>query len=249
MSDFNENIDYIESYFKNQLNDSEKKQFEERCIEDKAFARQVALFITAEEGIRQKLLHEKMQDWPEKESNTERAETVPLRKIPILKWLPYASAACVLIAVAIYFSFRAEAPRQLADTYIANHLTLLSQTMNASGDSLQLAIAAYNNKDYNKALQFFQNIYAAHPENVNAKKNIGLVYLLTKNYDKALQQFDELAGMKGLYRNPGLFLKAVTLLERNTPEDKSLAKQLLEQVIAENLEGSKEAAIWLKNWQ
>lgn len=65
------------------------------------------------------------------------------------------------------------------------------------------------------------------------KKFIGLVYLVTNNYDKVLQQFEELATRKDLYRNPGLFLKAVTLLNRNREGDKAQAKGLLERVVNE----------------
>jgi hypothetical protein len=45
-----------------------------------------------------------------------------------------------------------------------------------------------------------------------------------------------------------LFLKAVTLMQRNKQGDKEKAKQLLEQVKDQNLEGSKEAEEWLRKW-
>ncbi|MEJ7681330.1 MAG: hypothetical protein WKG06_26465 [Segetibacter sp.] len=61
MSDSEE---YIDAYFKQQLNTDEKRQFEERCLQDDAFARKVALFITVEEGIRQKLLNQKNNNGP-----------------------------------------------------------------------------------------------------------------------------------------------------------------------------------------
>ena len=54
---------HVVAYFKRQLSDAEMKQFEERCVHDAVFARQVALFISTEEGIRQQLLDEKKQQW------------------------------------------------------------------------------------------------------------------------------------------------------------------------------------------
>ncbi|MEJ7681331.1 MAG: hypothetical protein WKG06_26470 [Segetibacter sp.] len=65
---------------------------------------------------------------------------------------------------------------------------------------------------------------------------------------KLLQQFDELAERKDLYINQGLFLKAITLLQRNGQGDKAQAKALLERVARENAAGSKEAKKWLEKW-
>jgi tetratricopeptide (TPR) repeat protein len=237
---------YAEAYFSRQLSSAEMKQFEERCIQDAVFARQVAMFISMEEGIRQQLLEEKKQQWRAISTNKGTTTVAPVRKLAIRKWMMYAAAACVLVAVALIFTFRSASPQQLADEYLTQHYTYLSQTMNVSSDSLQQGIAAYNNKDYNKALQFFEAVYQSHPANSKAKKNIGLVYLHTKQYDKALQQFEELANTPGLHENSGLFLMAITLLERNKSGDEGRAKELLQQVVQQKTEGSKEAAKWLK---
>ena len=243
----NNSDEYIEAYFRNTLSDIEKKQFEERCVEDETFAREVALYITVSEGIRQKLLDQKKQQWNDDEGVKNNKNTAG-KKITFRMWFPYAAAACILIAVMLIFIPGTETPHRLANEYVSSHFTYLSQTMGSSKDSLQQGIAAYNNKDYNNALHLFEKIYQSHPENGNAKKYVGLVYLITKNYDKALQHFEELANRSDLYGNPGLFLKAATLLERNKQEDKAQAKQLLERVVSENGEGSREAKKWLEKW-
>jgi tetratricopeptide (TPR) repeat protein len=154
---------------------------------------------------------------------------------------------CLAVAL-VYFFTSSDTPQKFADNYIKNNYSQLSQNMDASTDSLQQGIAAYNKKDYDKALLLFQNVYNTHPDNSDAKKYIGFVHLVRKDYDKALVHFDELAQKKGLFSNPGLFLKALTLLERNKENDKATAKKLLEQVMQENLEGKKEAEDWLKKW-
>lgn len=248
MSDINENIEYIESYFKNRLNSAEKQEFEQRCVNDEVFAGQVALYITAEEGIRQNLLQQKKKHWQTNDDGSETAAIVPLNRRRIQQWLPYATAACFVIALVLYFVFRVETPAALADTYVKKNYAFLSHRMNASKDSLELGKAAYNNKDYNTALQIFSKINQLHPEDGEVKKYVGLVYLVTKDYDRALQHFNELAAMKDQYQNPGLFLKAIALLERNRPADKTEAKQVLEQIVKENKEGKREAEYWLEKW-
>jgi predicted Zn-dependent protease len=118
--------------------------------------------------------------------------------------------------------------------------------MDGAPDSLQTAIAAYNSTDYQKALLLFNALQISHPGNSEEKKYAGLCYLVTKSYDKALQQFDELHNMPNVFSNEGDFLKAVTLLQRGAPGDELQAKQLLQRVVNENEEGSATAKTWLK---
>lgn len=235
-----EQSEYIEAYFEKQLSGAERKQFEERCVQDRVFAKEVAFYISSREAIRQELLEQKKVLWASGAVNS--------RKMTIRIWLPYAAAACVILFFALYFLYSSSAPERMASKYIQENLSQLSQSMDASPDSLQQGIAAYNNKDFNTALQLFENLYKSHPENNNALKYAGLVYLSIKNYDKAIRMFDELAGKKGLYSNPGLFYKAIALLQRNKGTDEDQAKQLLEKVVSQQSDGSTEAVKWLKEW-
>src|SRR5437763_13627511 len=113
--DMNDIETYAEAYFKRQLSDAEIKQFEERCIHDTAFARKIALYISTEEGIRQQLLEEKKQQWRAISTSAATTKVAPVRKLVIRKWIVYAAAACVLVAVALMFTLRSPGPRQLAN--------------------------------------------------------------------------------------------------------------------------------------
>lgn len=244
----NNEQEYIEAYFNKELEDSEKKQFEERCVADEAFSKDVAFYILSREAARQKLLEQKKEEWAKYEKDKENNGRASFRQFTIGKWLPYAAAACLILFVTGYFLFSSRSPHQLANKYIQEHLMQLSQAMNASKDSLEKGIEAYNNKDYKTALLLFEGVYKAHPVQSDALKYMGHVSLATGNYDKALRYFTELAEMKGLYSNPGMFLKAVTLLKRDEKGDKEQAKQLLQQVVNNREEGSNQAKEWLEKW-
>ncbi|HWK05059.1 MAG TPA: tetratricopeptide repeat protein [Puia sp.] len=242
-------IEYIEDYFENRLDGEEKHLFEARCVKDESFARDVAFYIAQRKVLKEELLRQKVAFWTEGESKEGRGDhPAPIRKLKIRRWIPYAVAASVLLAVLLYFTQNSPSPRRLAGEYIATKYSHLSQTMDGSVDSLQQGIAAYNNKDYPKALLLFASLYKAHPGNRDALKYAGIVYLRTKNYVKALETFEELAHAQGMLSNPGLFLQAVTLLQRNAPGDKKLAKESLETVVQQQLEGSEVAAAWLHNF-
>lgn len=177
------------------------------------------------------------------------ARIIPFYTSKVYRWA-VAVAAVLTIGVVSYIAFfrQDHDSRQLATAYYDENLAQLSQTMDATRDSLQLGIAAYNDKDFPKALSYFESIYSRQPDNSEALKNAGITYLATGNYDKALMSFEELSAMKNMYANPGNFLKAVTLMLRNGDGDRDKARQLLEQVVKERAEGSREAEEWLKGF-
>lgn len=237
-----ETLDYIESYFTNALNQTERKTFEQRCENDNAFAQEVALYTLTREALREKLLQQKQEKW--KTFGTVKQNHIaaaPVRKMNFRQWVPYAAAACILLAVALVYLNGSTSPQQLADTYIDRNITHIGIEMSASRDSLETGMKYYNNKNYDSALNLFKALDNDLPVRSDAKKYEGYVYLVTKDYDKALIQFDELANMD-LYSNPGMFLKAVTLLRRNREGDKEAAKELLNKVLSDKkAEGDEDA--------
>jgi tetratricopeptide (TPR) repeat protein len=240
-------IEYIESYFQQTLSSEDRVAFEARCEKDEAFAKDVAFYITARQALREELLGQKVAEW--KNEDAVREETAPVismnkRRTTFGKWAAYVAAACVVLAISVYLFEVRTTPQKLATAYINN---TLSQTMDASHDSIQLGIAAYNDKEYERALQLFEGVEQRDPSNSDAKKYAGLTYLQKQDYDKAMQQFDKLSNMQ-LQSNPGDFLKATTLLVRNKQGDKEEAKALLQKVVNEKEEESKKAEEWLKKF-
>jgi len=241
-----DNFDYIESYFDGHLGAEEKREFEDRCAVDEAFGQDVAFYVQTRQALRAELLDRKRAEWSALGANpaVRQVRPAPVRQIIRIS----AAAVILLAAVALYLLFRPAGPSQLAASYIHTHYHQLSQTMDGSADSLQQGITAYNNRQYPQALAFFTGILRAHPRNPDALLYSGVVYLRLKNYDEALTQFDGLAGIAGLYSNPGMFLKAATLLQRDAPGDRAAARRLLQEVVRRQLEGSAEAAAWLKEF-
>jgi TolA-binding protein len=253
-----EQLEYIESYFQQKLTGPEKEEFEQRCVADEKFASEVAFYISSRSALNDLLLEQKRQEWSKIAISEEPMPVIghdsqkissrtPVRKINERKWFLFAAAACVGLALIIAPWFLSDSPQKKADEFVAGSLSSISQTMDGSRDSLQLGIQLYNGGQYDKAIALFHGVYSAHPDNSDALRFLGQTQLVQKKYDAAIVSFDELS-KKQTYSNPGVFLKAVTLLKRNQSGDVSEARKLLEQVARENLYGSREAAKWLEDW-
>ena len=112
---------------------------------------------------------------------------------------------------------------------------------------MQTALRLYNDGKSEEALKYFESMLVRDTSFVDGKKYAGIVSLKLKKYDEAILYFSQLANYQ-LYANPGKFYHALTLLKRNQAGDNQQAKVLLEQVVKNDLEGSKDAKVILEKW-
>lgn len=248
----NDLMPYIASYFEGSMKPEERVLFEERCVSDPEFAGEVAAYIVMRDALTQALAGQKRNEFAglyeemkgsEQLKNADRSRPYYLLK----NFIWYAAAACIgLIATWLIF-FRSPEPEDLAQEYVVANFSTLSTTMGGTADKadLQQGIAAFNAKQYKKALQIFQALSADSAVMPETVKNLGITYLVTGDYSNAILQFDVLAKMD-LYVNPGVFYKAVVLMKRGRDGDRAMAKKYLKQVADQDLPGSREAKIWLE---
>jgi len=244
-----DNLEYIDSYFKGNLHPDQTKQFEQRIANDRNFAEEVTFYLSAKQALKKEIITEKkrwFKELAEQNSSLSRVRQItPVRKL----WV-YAAAAAVITCIffAGYILFiKPVSPSQMAKQYIEKKLQRLDVTMGEK-DSLQNAKWTYNDGQLEVALEKFKRIVQADSSNFDAKIYSGIVYLRLENYDKALEYFQELEKYTSHYANPATFYHALTLMKRNRPGDKLEAKQLLKQVEQNDLEGKKTAKQWLNKW-
>ncbi len=235
---------YIEDYYRNTLDEEQKKRFEENIIVDPVFAEKVAFYLSTIIAAKQLRRDETIQRFKEiYYDQKQKTKVVSLRK----RYVYIISAvAAILIFVVGYLIFFQATAQELAQQYADSHLSQISETMGKTNDSLQIGISYYNRQKYDSALYILQGFYAHNPNSYRAVEYSGQTYLLLKDYDNAIKQFDILSKMN-LEINKGPFYKAITLLERNKNNDKQQAKILLQKIVKENAYGNEEAkALWKK---
>ncbi|KAA6439387.1 tetratricopeptide repeat protein [Dyadobacter flavalbus] len=254
-------FEQFDLYLNGKMSSEEKAYFEAELSSDTELYSTFEIYRTVELAMREKemhlvnhsallsSLHTLNERYFRPDSQQEEEKGVPLYSGRLARFFTGMAAAVGIILLSYFIFFTSkDSVKTLATNYYNENFMQLSQTMGNADDSLQSGIAAYNRKDYNKALSYFKSIYKSHPENSEAKKYAGLSYLAKRDYTNALKEFDELSQMQNLYSNPGTFLKAVTLLMRDNHGDRQSAKQIMEKLAGENTEGSKESREWLKSF-
>jgi len=249
-----DSLEYIDDYFKGLLTAEQKKEFEQRILSDPSFAEELAFYLNAQALLKDDLEEEKKarfkelyrQNGPMGMGDRTVRESSPVRKL----W-PYLAAATVLVAaVAIWLIVGAgSSPDRLADQYIHSQLQNLPVRMSSVQDSLQKAIALYNEDRLPEAQSQFERLLQRDSARAQARIYSGIVALRLEKYDKALGFFQQLEADTTLYNNPALFYESLTLMKRNHPGDSQKARQLLQLVVDRDLDKKEDAQrLLLKHW-
>jgi tetratricopeptide (TPR) repeat protein len=234
-------LTYIDSYFKRELTAEEIRNFDQKVKDDPVFAEEVAFYCSSMHAIKNQLAEEKKKQF--RKIYDERKTGSNTVKPSLIKRLwPYMTAAVIAgLIVGGYIFLKPSSPQQLADQYIRQHFKVeLGVKMTGKEDSLDAAIRLYNKNKLPEALLLLEKIIQADSTADNPKKIAGIVSLRIGEYDKAIEYFTQLENLQ-LSINPGKLYHALALIKRNRSGDKEMAKQLLKQVMDQNLD-EKEAA-------
>lgn len=243
----NNSLNIIAAYFEGSASAEERHSFEQRCVNDADFAAEVASYISRRDVIRQHLVAQKRAEFALLYEDLAPVQHPLKPEIRIKKISFYLAAACMVLVFGWFLLWRTAQVSQLSEDYIAANFNTLGLNMGGkeTTDQLQRGIAVFNAKKYEEAIRIFGILAGPERSEPEAVKNLGITYLVTGKYEEAIVQFERLSGYD-LYSNPGLFYKALVLMKRSVGNDKEAAKKLLQEVVARNLAGSKEAGIWLQ---
>ncbi len=257
-----DNSELIEDYFTGSQDPVQVRAFETRITTDPAFAEEVAFYLSVHSLAREVYQSEKKQQFRElyqqgqasgistskisSPLTSSKSRTTPVRKIV---YYMAAAAAVAGITFGIYNYEQPASPEQLASKYEKKNLMTQGVTMGSRPNSLQTGLSLYNDGKLEQALKHFEQMSQKDSTDSRAKQYAGLAALRLKDYDKALFYFKQLETFTKQFSNPGLFYEALTHMKRNLPDDADTAKQLLQQVVAKDLDEKETAQEWLSNWK
>ncbi|HMG67676.1 MAG TPA: tetratricopeptide repeat protein [Chitinophagaceae bacterium] len=244
-------FEYIDGWFHETLSADDARQFEQKIADDPEFAEEVAFYLSAVQALKDEVRREKKETFRQLLAQNPSI-TNENREGKVTRMRVYQVAAAAAVLVCVFFAWylffsKSATPVEMADNYMSEKFKTLPVTMGTERDSIQDGFQLYNEGKYDSSLQQFETIIQKDTGNYLAKKYTGIVYLRLGNYDKAIEYFSQLEKYS-LFANPAIFYHALTLMKRNQPGDKQKAKQLLQQVVDEDLEGKDVAQQWLKKW-
>ena len=231
----------IEAYFGKTLTAGERAQFEREMSENGELADEVAFYLATRkaqvDGERQELLEARHAEWQQL-----LEEEVP--KTRSLWWAAAAVVAALAVGLAWYLNLSGPSYERLAHAYVSTELQTVNVRMDGTADSLQLAARLFNDGSLEEARRVTEGLLANEQGNAEAKKLAGIVSLRLKDYDKAIEHFQQLGAREDLFSNPGKFYEALARLERNKSGDKEKAEGLLKEVVEKRLEGKEVVEEW-----
>ncbi|AXY73472.1 hypothetical protein D3H65_05550 [Paraflavitalea soli] len=236
---------YIDDYFKGTDTGSHNRQFEQRLLDDPAFAEEVAFYLTTQRLLQEEARAEKVERF--RKLYQQRPAPLQVVKSPRRLWQYVAAAAVIAGLIFSIYLLVPPSKQQMADSYIRQELKDLGVSMSGTIDSVDLMRTLYNKGKFADALTISEAIISHDATNQKALEYAGVTNLRLQQYDKALSWFKQLSANKA-YSNKGTFYQALTLIKRNQAGDLTQAKSLLEQVVKEDLEGREIAKQWLEKW-
>ena len=107
-------LEYIDDFFKGELDAEQLELFEKRILEDADFADELAFYLSSVYTLRQGISREKKEHFRTLLNKESKPELKTVRLWPYMS----AAAAIVLILLSIYFFYPNRSPNEIAQSYI-----------------------------------------------------------------------------------------------------------------------------------
>ena len=241
---------FIDNFFLGLLSQEDVKVFEDKIVTDPAFAADVAFYLSSRQVSRELLEAEKKTRYKELLGSTngyhEEKKPGKVRKMWYVAAVSMAAAIVAAVIVGVFF-FNSPSMQEVAQQYVAKNYQELGVKMGPE-DDIQKGIGLYNREQYAQSLAQFEHALNKD-SSFSVVKYAGLSALKLQDYERALKYFRQMENYPSQFSNPAVFLQAVTYMERNKPGDEEQAKQLLEKVRNNNLEGKEKAEEWIQRFE
>lgn len=229
------NTEKIDRYLRGDLSESEKNAFEGEVTQDAELAAELALQKDMEQFLRKQdrraalkgQLESIGETFFQEVSQPETGRIVPLHRRPVVRWVIGLAAAIALVLMARQVFFQPN----LYDQYSQYPPLAMIEKSNATQDKLAAMEAAFNQKDYTKALPLLQAYVQEKPEDLQAQLYLGICLLETGKYAAARDLFTKISSGESSFVDYGQWYLALSYLKEG---NKAECRKVLQQVPAES---------------
>ncbi len=222
------NQETIEKYILGELKGKVLKDFEDKMLQNRDLKYEVEK--------QQRILEEMVDNGAEKyiklknrlegihqEMNiVEQVPTIQNSKYKIRKisgWILAGAAMFLLLFLAKAFLLKPSyTPQELFAEY-ASHQNISLIEMGEQDNVMLQAQEFYNQKEYDKALPYFDQLLNKNEAQFDLQLYRGICYLRNNQYDKALQDFNFVSNSKSIYTQQAYWYEALCKLKQNKIEE------------------------------
>ena len=232
----------IEDYLLGRLSQEEQAAFEKELATNQILQDEVSFRRLTIHGVKQsgkdemrdrlKKIHKEYERKNDNQINTKINQIWP-------KWIGIAASVLLLITAGIFFLDKNEFNSQVAfnEYYEAVPLRLATRDSKTEKTILQLS-ELYNNKEYKKALPYFQNMLDIDSQNTRMRLGAGICHLELNQLNSARAQFLDIIKAKDfrLQHQANWYMALTYLKEGNLVEVKKYLTPIMNDSKADHHE-------------
>ena len=212
--------DLISGYFKNTLSTSQRERFDKLLLEDSVFKSEFEEYGSVRNAFK---LNE-AEALKAKLKAIEASSKPP--KLRFLSYIKYTIAASIIAAVGIGIMYKLNT-QSIYDEFYKTYPNVYQPVVRSDADANK-AFLYYESGAHEKAQQEFQTMLAQE-YNPNVAFYCGLSYLETKDFEKAIQQFETINGEDFEFKDELLWYSALAYIGVESYQKASNQLNLLKQ--------------------
>ncbi len=232
----------FDDYLQGALSPEAKEAFESRLKTEPALNDAFIIFRDVNQHLSHHLSEERATFKSTLETIADQhldTSAVPKKAVKVIRFNPwkYAIAASVVVLMGLMFMYQSGGDPLYADYAFNESISLVER--DGEGTAFAKAETAFNAKEYQEAIVYFDAILAADSANAEVQYYKGIALVEVEKYDEAAVIFSQLADGNTLYKHKATWYNALSKLKQG---DENACKQLLEKmpVAAEDYEVAQE---------
>jgi tetratricopeptide (TPR) repeat protein len=215
-----EEFELIEKYLLNQMEQIEKKQFEQNLNANPALKQKLEESRLMLLGIKEASLESRLAEFHSATRVVKLDQPKISSVVSMKKWLA-AAAVVIVVGIAAFLIFSIDGNERIFNEYYRTDPGLVTAMSNeADHYEFEKAMVEYKTGEYDKALATWEKLLTITPQNDTLQYFIGSAYLAKKDAVKAIPFLQQVADNTGsFFHNDAIWYLGLALLKEGKQKE------------------------------